>query len=74
MVERLREKPGGPDLRVVMGDMAGAGTGRSYGLAYLVYNTIGNLLTERECLREGPLIPLLTRCGRFSGADFDHTG
>jgi len=48
MVERLRAKPGGAELDVVVGDMASAGTGRRYGLVYLVYNTIFNLLTQDE--------------------------
>lgn len=51
MVERLREKPGGGDVEVVMGDMAAAGTGRTYGLVYLVFNTIGNLLTQDDQVR-----------------------
>jgi SAM-dependent methyltransferase len=46
MVDRLREKPGGPDLQVTPGDMASVGTGRRYGLVYLVYNTIGNIITQ----------------------------
>jgi SAM-dependent methyltransferase len=46
MAARLAEKPGGPAVRVTLGDMAGAGTGHRYGLVYLVYNTIGNLLTQ----------------------------
>jgi len=48
MVDRMREKPGGADIRVVIGDMARAGVGRKYGLVYLVYNTIGNLLTQDD--------------------------
>jgi SAM-dependent methyltransferase len=46
MVARLREKPGGQDVQVTLGDMASAGTGRRYGLVYLVYNTIGNVITQ----------------------------
>lgn len=46
MVDRLRDKPGGPGLRVTLGDMASVGTGRQYGLVYLVYNTIGNIITQ----------------------------
>ncbi len=48
MVDRMREKPGGDEVNVLVGDMARAGTGRTYGLVYLVYNTIGNLLTQDE--------------------------
>lgn len=51
MVERMREKPGGDQVTVVMGDMARATTGRRYGLVYLVYNTIGNLLTQDDQVR-----------------------
>lgn len=50
MVERLREKPGGAELPVVIGDMArtlvdGAG---EFSLVYLVFNTIFNLLTQDD--------------------------
>jgi hypothetical protein len=47
MIARLREKPGGSDLRVIQGDMAvDAGPGGPYGLVFLVFNTIGNILTQ----------------------------
>lgn len=48
MVDRLREKPGSDGVDVTMGDMSRVTTGRSYGLVYLVYNTIGNLLTQDD--------------------------
>lgn len=48
MVDRMREKPGGDRIDVTMGDMSRVGTGRGYRLAYLVYNTIGNLLTQDD--------------------------
>lgn len=48
MIDRLREKPCGDTITVTTGDMARVGTGRTYGLVYLVYNTIGNLLTQDE--------------------------
>jgi SAM-dependent methyltransferase len=51
MVDRLREKPGGDQVEVTMGDMSRVGTGRSYGLVYLVFNTIGNLLTQDDQVR-----------------------
>jgi SAM-dependent methyltransferase len=51
MVDRMREKPGGEDVHVVIGDMARTGMGRTYGLVYLVYNTIGNLLTQDDQVR-----------------------
>jgi SAM-dependent methyltransferase len=51
MVDRMREKPGGDQVEVTMGDMSRVGTGRSYGLVYLVFNTIGNLLTQDDQVR-----------------------
>ena len=51
MVERMREKPGGDALEVTMSDMSTVHTGRTYGLVYLVYNTIGNLLTQDDQVR-----------------------
>lgn len=46
MVARLRAKPGGDAIPVTIGDMASVGTGRTYRLVYLVFNTIGNLTTQ----------------------------
>ena len=51
MVDRMREKPDGDDIHVVIGDMASVDMGREYGLVYLVYNTIGNLLTQEDQVR-----------------------
>ncbi|MFJ5990429.1 class I SAM-dependent DNA methyltransferase [Lentzea sp. NPDC092896] len=51
MVARMREKPGGPDVDVTMGDMSRVGTARTYPLVYLVYNTITNLLTQDDQVR-----------------------
>lgn len=51
MVDRLREKPDGNRVEVVTGDMSRVTTGRRYGLVYLVYNTIGNLLTQDDQVR-----------------------
>ena len=48
MIDRLREKSGGGEIEVTLGDMAEVGTGRTYRLVYLVYNTIGNLLSQHE--------------------------
>jgi len=45
MVERLRTRPGGDQINVTIGDMSVATTGHRYGLVYLVFNTIFNLLT-----------------------------
>jgi SAM-dependent methyltransferase len=51
MVERLRAKPGGERLDVVIGDMSTVTTGRRYGVVYLVFNTIFNLLTADDQVR-----------------------
>ncbi len=51
MVDRMREKPGANDVEVAVGDMSRVSTGRTYGLVYLVYNTIGNLLTQDDQVR-----------------------
>jgi SAM-dependent methyltransferase len=51
MVDRLRQKPGGDQVEVVMGDMSTVTTGRTYDLVYLVFNTIGNLLTQDDQIR-----------------------
>ncbi|MDP9869298.1 MULTISPECIES: SDR family NAD(P)-dependent oxidoreductase [Streptosporangium] len=51
MVDRMREKPDGDKIEVTMGDMSRVTTGRTYGLVYLVYNTIGNLLSQDDQVR-----------------------
>jgi SAM-dependent methyltransferase len=51
MVDRMREKPDGDRVEVTMGDMSTVATGRTYRLVYLVYNTIGNLLTQDDQVR-----------------------
>ena len=51
MVDRMREKPDGSNVEVTIGDMSRVTTGRTYGLVYLVYNTIGNLLTQDDQVR-----------------------
>ncbi|MFI0741048.1 class I SAM-dependent DNA methyltransferase [Streptomyces sp. NPDC021100] len=51
MVARMREKPDGDRIDVTMGDMSRVTTGRHYGLVYLVFNTIGNLLTQEDQVR-----------------------
>jgi SAM-dependent methyltransferase len=48
MVERLRAKAGADDIGVTIGDFATAAVGRSFRLAYLVFNTIMNLTTQDE--------------------------
>jgi SAM-dependent methyltransferase len=46
MVERLRAKPGGEEIPVVIGDFATARAEGTFSLAYLVFNTIGNLTSQ----------------------------
>jgi SAM-dependent methyltransferase len=46
MVARLREKPGAQDIEVTIGDFATTTVDGSFSLAYLVFNTIGNLTTQ----------------------------
>jgi SAM-dependent methyltransferase len=46
MVARLRAKPGGDEIPVVLGDFATARAGGTFSLAYLVFNTIQNLTTQ----------------------------
>jgi len=46
MVEQLRAKPGGAQIRVTIGDMSTATADGSFGVVYLVFNTIGNLTTQ----------------------------
>jgi SAM-dependent methyltransferase len=48
MVDRLRAKPGGDRIDVVVGDMASARVEGRFRLAYLVFNTIGNLVTQAQ--------------------------
>jgi SAM-dependent methyltransferase len=48
MASRLREKVGEDRIPVVLGDMATARAGSDFDLAYLVFNTISNLLTQDE--------------------------
>lgn len=54
MVDQLRDKPGGADLNVRIGDMSNVAMGRTYPLVYLVFNTIFNIQTQDgqiECFR-----------------------
>jgi SAM-dependent methyltransferase len=48
MIARLREKASEADLPVLTGDMTTTRAPGEYTLVYLVYNTIGNLLTQAE--------------------------
>jgi SAM-dependent methyltransferase len=46
MAARLREKPGGEDIGVTIGDFATATVDGTFSVAYLVFNTIMNLTTQ----------------------------
>jgi SAM-dependent methyltransferase len=46
MAARLRAKPGGEDIGVTIGDFATTTVDGTFSLAYLVFNTIGNLTTQ----------------------------
>lgn len=46
MVAQLRSKPGGDDIPVTIGDFATTRVGEGFSLAYVVFNTIGNLTTQ----------------------------
>jgi SAM-dependent methyltransferase len=48
MAARLRAKPGADQIGVTIGDFATARVGRTFRLAYLVFNTIMNLTTQDE--------------------------
>jgi SAM-dependent methyltransferase len=48
MVARLRAKPGAERIGVTIGDFATATVDGTFSLAYLVFNTIGNLTTQDE--------------------------
>ncbi|WP_458111178.1 class I SAM-dependent methyltransferase [Arthrobacter sp. R1-13] len=51
MISRLREKVGEDRIPVVQGDMTEASAGEDFSLAFLVFNTISNLLTQDEQVR-----------------------
>jgi SAM-dependent methyltransferase len=46
MAARLRAKPGGKELEVTIGDFATTTVEGTFSLAYVVFNTIGNLTTQ----------------------------
>jgi SAM-dependent methyltransferase len=51
MVRRLREKPGGADIPVTVGDFADVPVDESYPLIYVVFNTFFALLTQDDQVR-----------------------
>ena len=48
MLGRLRQKATAEQLPVAAGDMTTASAGEDFSLAYLVFNTIGNLLSQEQ--------------------------
>ena len=66
MVERLRSKPGGEAIPVLLGDMAQVPLTGPFTLVYLVFNTLFGLLTQvrqAECFRG--VARVLAPGGRF---------
>jgi SAM-dependent methyltransferase len=51
MVAQLRAKPGADRVEVTIGDMTTARVEGTFGLAYLVFNTIGNVTTQDDQVR-----------------------
>jgi hypothetical protein len=51
MVAKLREKPGGEDIPVVIGDMAEARVDGAFDLVFLVFNTLFNLTSQEAQVR-----------------------
>lgn len=51
MVERLRAKPGGGDLVVTIGDAADVPVDGTYRLAFIVFNSLFNLLSQDDQVR-----------------------
>jgi SAM-dependent methyltransferase len=48
MVAKLREKPGAEEIGVTIGDFATATVAGTFSVAYLAFNTIGNLISQDE--------------------------
>jgi SAM-dependent methyltransferase len=48
MVDQLRAKPGGANIPVVIGDFGATVPEGPFALAYVVYNTLSNLLTQEK--------------------------
>ena len=51
MVEKLRAKPGGADIPVVMGDFGDLRVDGQFDLVYVVFNTLFALITQDELVR-----------------------
>jgi SAM-dependent methyltransferase len=51
MVAKLREKPGGAEIPVTMGDFADVGVDGPFRLVFVVFNTLWALLTQEDQVR-----------------------
>ena len=51
MITQLRNKPGGDQISVTVGDFADVAVTGAYRLIYLVFNTLFNLLTQNDQVR-----------------------
>ena len=51
MIAQLRAKPGGDQIAVTIGDFADVPVSGAYGLIYVVFNTLFNLLTQEDQVR-----------------------
>jgi SAM-dependent methyltransferase len=51
MVEKLRAKPGGADIRVTFGDFAGVAVDAEFKLVFIVFNTFFALTTQDDQVR-----------------------
>jgi SAM-dependent methyltransferase len=51
MVAKLRTKPGGDQISVTIGDFADVPVAGTYGLIFVVFNTLFNLLTQDDQVR-----------------------
>src|SRR5262249_52442218 len=51
MVARLRDKPGGAEIPVAMGDFADVSVEGTFSLVYVVFNTFFGLLSQEEQVR-----------------------
>jgi SAM-dependent methyltransferase len=51
MIAQLRSKPGGDQLKVMVGNFADVAVPDTYDLIYIVFNTLFNLLTQDEQIR-----------------------
>lgn len=51
MVARLRQKPGGADLDVTIGDFCDVSVDRTYPLVFIVFNSLFNVLSQDDQVR-----------------------